>query len=297
MAQLAENHYGKSHVRLLKVTREATPEQASEPIHTVYEWSVGVYLTGDFDACYRDGDNTGLLATDTMKNTVYAVARGSSATTPETFAIELARFLAGRKACTGEIRITVEAKTWMHLSVDKPAGDRVKHGTAFLQRGPDVATASVTLAQADAEPHVVSGVKGLVILKTAHSAFFGFRRDELTTLPETRDRLLGTEASIDWTYAVLPAEFSVTRRLILDTLLTAFALHDSLSVQQSLFAMAEAVLARVPEVAELTLVMPNRHNIPIDFSRFQPPYNSDNPNSIFVPTDEPSGHIHARVTR
>jgi urate oxidase len=83
----------------------------------------------------------------------------------------------------------------------------------------------------------------------------------------------------------------------MDTLLTTFANHDSLSVQQTLYAMAEAVLATQPLVSELTLTMPNRHNIPIDFSRNAPPFNFAPNNSIFVPQDEPSGHIHARVTR
>ena len=62
--------------------------------HKAAERGVGVYLTGDFTACFAAGDNTGLLATDTMKNTVYAVARTSTATTMEAFALELAEFLA-----------------------------------------------------------------------------------------------------------------------------------------------------------------------------------------------------------
>jgi urate oxidase len=83
----------------------------------------------------------------------------------------------------------------------------------------------------------------------------------------------------------------------MDSLLTTFANHDSLSVQQTLYAMAGAVLETQPLVAEITLTMPNRHNIPIDFSRNATPFNFEPNNSIFVPQDEPSGHIHARVVR
>ncbi len=284
MPTLAENHYGKSRVRLMKVVRH-------DDTHDVYEWNIGVYLTGDFTACFVAGDNTGLLATDTMKNTVYALARTSTASTPEDFAIELATFLAGRNPRVTSVRITIEAKYWIRLKADG-----VKHGSAFLQRGPEVFTASVTLPQGGVLA-VTYGVNGLIIMKTSHSAFAGFKRDELTTLPETWDRLFGTEATIDWAYSTRPADYIASRKSVMDTLLTTFANHDSLSVQQTLYAMAEAVLAAVPEVAEMTLTMPNRHNIPIDFSRFAEPFNYSNDNTIFVPQDEPHGLIHARVTR
>lgn len=284
MPTLADNHYGKSRVRLVKVTRDGDT-------HHLYEWNVNVFLTGDFEACFVAGDNTGLLATDTMKNTVYAVARNSTATTPEAFGIEYAQFLAGRNPQISHVRVYIEEKTWIRIKANG-----VHHGSAFLQRGPDVATANIELPQGG-PPTVTSGVKGLVVLKTSHSAFAGFKRDELTTLPETWDRLFGTEATITWVYNSPPADFGATRTAILDSLLTTFANHDSLSVQQTLYAMAAEVLATQPLVLELTLTMPNRHNIPIDFSRNQPPFNFEPNNSIFVPQDEPSGHIHARVTR
>ena len=41
----------------------------------------------------------------------------------------------------------------------------------------------------------------LVVLKTADSAFAGFPRDQYTTLPETRDRLLATSMTAAWQYA------------------------------------------------------------------------------------------------
>lgn len=284
MPTLSDNHYGKSRVRLVKVNRNGDT-------HHLYEWNVNVYLTGDFSACFLDGDNTGLLATDTMKNTVYAVARNSTATTPEAFAIEYAQFIAGRNPQVTSVRVYIEEKIWIRIKANG-----VKHGSAFLQRGPDVATVNIVLPQGGT-PAITSGVKGLVILKTSHSAFAGFKRDELTTLPETWDRLFGTEATITWNYSSLPPDPAATRREIMDTLLTTFANHDSLSVQQTLYAMAEAVLATQPLVTEITQTLPNRHNIPIDFSKMQPPFNFEPNNSIFVPQDEPSGHIHARVVR
>jgi urate oxidase len=194
------------------------------------------------------------------------------------------------------VRIGIEAKTWIRIKTTGPNSGIEKHPTAFLQRGPDVHTATVTVTTGSA-PAVSAGVKGLVVLKTAQSGFAGFKRDELTTLPETHDRLFGTEATITWMYSMPPADFGATRTLLMDTLLTTFARHDSLSVQQTLYAMAEAALAAAPEVSEITLTMPNRHNIPFDFSKFGAPFDYPADNTIFVPIDEPSGHIHARVVR
>ena len=65
---LGQSSYGKSDVRLVKVKRDTSR-------HEITDVQVDVALTGDFEAAYVEGDNTGLLATDTMRNTVYALAK------------------------------------------------------------------------------------------------------------------------------------------------------------------------------------------------------------------------------
>ncbi len=72
MIALAENTYGKSSVRVMKVKRDG-------PLHTMKEWKVEVLLSGDFETCFTAGDNSEILPTDTMKNTVYSRARESTA--------------------------------------------------------------------------------------------------------------------------------------------------------------------------------------------------------------------------
>ena len=133
MPVLAENHYGKSLVRLLKVVRrpEATP-----PRHDVHDWTLGVYLTGDFDACYRLGDNAGVLATDTMKNSVYALARTSTAETCEAFALELATFLQARGPHLTSVRVTVDEKMWQRLKADLPGRPGGRRQVAASERVP-----------------------------------------------------------------------------------------------------------------------------------------------------------------
>ena len=140
---------------------------------------------------------------------------------------------------------------------------------------------------------IVSGVDGLVILKTTKSAFTGYIKDKLTTLPESTDRIFGTRATVAWEFAEFPASYESARHTAIATLLKVFADHDSLSVQHTLFDMGKAILAALPEIARVKLTMPNLHCLPVDLSRF----GQDNPNQIYVPIDEPHGYIEAVIER
>jgi urate oxidase len=282
MIELVHNRYGKSRVRLMKVVRHADH-------HDLYDWNVQLLLTGDFDAVHTEGDNSRLLATDTMKNTVYSRARVSTATTPEHFAMELAGFVLGRNAHVATAEVTIESGMWKRMTVDGSA-----HPHAFLHGSNETQTTVVTRAQGG-EFAVTSGLNHLLILKTTDSSFAGFLRDELTTLKEVDDRLLGTAVEAHWTYRSpsVESDFTALRTTIREILLKVFAGHKSLSVQQTLYAMGEAVLNAVPEVAEIHLVLPNKHCLLVDLSRF----GQDNPNQIFVPTDEPHGTLEATLRR
>jgi urate oxidase len=130
-------------------------------------------------------------------------------------------------------------------------------------------------------------------MKTARSGFEGYIQDSLTTLPPTADRLFATALRADWIYAAADVRYEEVRGKIRAALISAFAEHESKSVQHTLYAMGDAVLAEVAEVAEIEMAMPNIHCLLVDLSRF----GQDNPNEIFVPTDEPHGYIEARIRR
>jgi urate oxidase len=280
MTKLRENRYGKSRVRLVRVKRHAGANDFQE-------WSVDVLLRGDFANCFAEGENSRILPTDTMKNTVYSVARSSNAACMEDFAKELTEFLLRRNPQVSEAEVSVSQKAWEHLNTQgKP------HPTTFVQSSGECQTTSVVRKQ-NGELAVVSGLENLVIMKTADSAFSGYIKDSLTTLPESADRLFGTAVRASWTYARVDADFAALRGKIREALLTVFAAHKSASVQHTLYAMAEGVLQRVREVADIELRMPNLHCLPVDLSRF----GQDNPNEIFVPIDEPHGYIEARISR
>jgi len=280
MVKLAENRYGKSRVRLVRVKRHADH-------HELREWTIQILLQGDYESCFTAGDNSKILPTDTIKNTVYSLARNSSAESIEDFAKELATFLLSRNPQISVAEVAISETPWDHLTLSgKP------HPTAFVQSSRETQTTVVTQKRTGS-PQVVSGFDHLLVLKTSGSAFSGFLKDSLTTLPETRDRLFGTAVRANWTYAALALPFGELRANIRKLFLATFSEHQSESVQHTLYAMAQNVLDHTPEVTDVHLTMPNKHCLIVDLSRF----GQDNPNEIFVPTDEPHGSIEARITR
>ena len=138
-----------------------------------------------------------------------------------------------------------------------------------------------------------SGIDGLLLLKTTDSAFPGFLRDEYTTLPETDDRIFATMLTTHWRYRDPQADWDNCHRLIRRTLLEVFALHRSLSVQQTLCAMGAAAVDACPAIEEITLTMPNQHRLLVNLK----PFDLDNPNEVFMPTDEPYGLICGTIRR
>ncbi len=97
---------------------------------------------------------------------------------------------------------------------------------------------------------ITAGIADLVIMKTSHSAFEGYPRDEFTTLPETKDRLFATSMTATWTYAEGEVEYASTYLAVRKILLEAFAEHDSFSVQHTLYAMGQSVLDSIDLGAE-----------------------------------------------
>ncbi|HEX5714764.1 MAG TPA: urate oxidase [Thermoanaerobaculia bacterium] len=267
---LAGNGYGKSAVRLVTVRRG--PE-----IHELKDVTVAIRLEGDFETAYTEGDNSQVLPTDTMKNTVYALAADHPLEDIESFGLLLAdHFLQGQVASA---RVELTEHLWDRL-----------HPHAFRRAGSERRTAVVTRTRDGAK--VVAGIEDLVVMKTAKSAFEGFPRDRYTTLAETSDRLLATSVRAAWTYSRLDIPFNERWSEVRHRLLEVFVDHDSRSVQQTLYAMGAAAL-ETADVEEIHLAMPNIHHIPVDLSRF----GLENRNEVFVATLEPYGLIEATLRR
>ena len=280
MARLTANSYGKAAVRLTKVVRHGA-------VHTLFEFNVEIMLEGKFEAVYLEGDNSRCIPTDTMKNTVYALAKKHEFESGE----EFARILAGHFIETFlhvfRATVTLEQVLWDRIVVDGKPHD---HSFAKSTTARRTATAR---AQRGEPITLTGGVTGLEVIKTTKSGFAGFLRDQYTTLKETTDRIFGTSVDAAWTYdsaeADFNAGFAAARRAILDV----FATHDSLGVQQTIFAMGEAVLAAVPAICEISFTMPNQHRLLVNLE----PFKMTNSNEIFVTTSEPFGLIKGTLAR
>ncbi|MFZ0685205.1 MAG: urate oxidase [Terriglobales bacterium] len=280
MIRVAENRYGKSRVRLVQVKRKGA-------WHDLREWTVEILLQGDFASCFEDADNSKILPTDTMKNTVYSLARTSVADCMEEFAKELIDFLLVRNPQVSAAEVSIAEKTWEHLE----SGGK-SQPTTFIQASVENQTTEVTRNRTG-DYSVTSGLENLVIMKTSGSAFEDYIPDSLTTLAPAKDRLLGTAVRANWKYRRPDVAFSSLRKRAREILLSVFGAHDSKSVQHTLYDMGKAVLESVAEIEDIELAMPNKHCLLVDLSRF----GQDNPNEIFVPVDEPHGNIQARLCR
>jgi urate oxidase len=280
---LGPNQYGKAEVRVVAVDR-------STPRHELVDLNVSSSLRGDFTAAHTAGDNAHVLTTDAQKNTVFAFARDGVGS-PEAFGLRLARHFAGSYDWITGARVAVESYGWDRI----PVGGQ-PHEHAFRRTGAEVRTAVVTVDSSDPthpEAHVLAGLSDLVVLKTTGSEFWGFPRDRYTTLAETRDRILATAVTARWRYATPDVDFDDLFEGVRTALLETFAATHSLALQQSLYAMGEAVLERHPAVAEIRMSMPNRHHFLQDLSA----YGLDNPDVVYHADDRPYGLIEGTVLR
>jgi len=277
--RLGANQYGKAEVRIVKVTRDA-------PRHVIEDLNVTSQLRGDFTANHRTGDNTLVVATDTQKNTIYGLAREHGIGSPEAFLLRLARHFTGAFDWVSGGRWAAEAYGWDRIAV---GGE--PHDHAFVRAGRETRTALVEVD--DGRTSVAGGLTDLVVLKSTGSEFHGFHRDRFTTLAETDDRILATSVTATWRFATPEADFDTTYAAVRDRLLEVFAATHSLALQQTLYAMGEAVLAEQEELTSVSFSMPNKHHFLVDLA----PFGLDNPGEIFFAADRPYGLIEATVER
>jgi len=277
--RLAENNYGKARIRLLRVAKQ-------EGRHDIRELALGIRFEGDFEAAHTKGDNRKILPTDTMKNTVYALARQHSMETVEAFGLHLIEHFLTYNPQVSRVIVEASESLWTRI----PHGGK-PHASAFTRASDEKRTA---LLNGTREATAVrSGIDNLVVLKTTDSAFEDFKKDPYTTLKEDGDRILSTAIRANWLYSDEDAEFGALWHSARQMLLDAFAEHDSQSLQHTLYAMGEAVLNNLDNVSEIHLSLPSKHFDPVDLA----PLGMDNPGTVFLPADEPHGLIEATLRK
>jgi urate oxidase len=278
---LGHNQYGKAETRVVRVYRDSDP-------HEIVDYNVSVALSGDFADIHLTGDNANCLTTDATKNTVNAFAKeyGDAARQPESFGIALAQHFVDDTAPVTRARIKLEMYPWTRLSHNGSP-----HPHAFSRDGGHVRTATVTYD--GTTTWVVSGVQDYVVLKTTDSEFWGYLQDRYTTLKPTNDRVMATSVTAQWRHTETDIDWDKSYSTALGTMSDVFAGHHSLALQQTMYAMGEAMIESQPELAEVRFSLPNKHHFVIDLS----PFGLENPNEVFHADDRPYGYIEGTILR
>lgn len=268
---LGASRWGKSEVRVSKLLRGEGPDD-------FLDLTVQIILEGDMETAHVRGDNSLVIPTDTMRNTVYGLAQHHLTRDLERFGELLCSRFVARDGIS-RAAVTIDERLWSRETDTGFIDGGSERRRAKVVRGPDETTSA--------------GVTGLVVLKTTGSAFEGFPRDEFTILPESSDRLLATSIDAEWTYSSVPSDTYGTWHEVRSALIEHFFNDWSASLQHQGYQMGEAVLAAVEEIEEVSLRLPNQHHLPFDLARF----GMDWDNTVFHPVSEPHGDIYLTVTR
>jgi urate oxidase len=277
--KLQTNRYGKARVRVFKKIKR-------DGVHVPKELDVKTLLEGDFGDSYTKDDNKKVIATDSIKNTTNVIAYHQLDTETEPFAIALCEHYLNKYSHVTSVEVETLERVWERQIVDgQPSG------TNFINTGKGIPWTR-TMATRDSI-ETTSGVRELVVLKTAGSAWEDFWQDEFATLPDTNDRLLATSLTASWIYQKAPASYATANANIIQAMLETFATRYSPSAQSTQYHMGEAALEACPEISQISLTMPNLHYLVINLT----PFKIANDKELFVPTDAPSGWIEATVAR
>lgn len=276
---LGHNQYGKAETHVVRVVRDTAR-------HEIRDLVVSSALRGSFEDAHLTGDQSAVLPTDTQKNTVFAYAKEVGITSPEQFAVALAQHFVADVDTVSSARVSVEEHSWERALVDG-----APHDHTFVQSSQEVRTVVVTVEEG--RTHVLSGLTGLVLLKSTGSEFHGFLVDDYTTLVPTTDRVMATSVTARWRWSSVPADPDAAYDEVRTVLVSRFGALHSLALQQTLWAMGRGVLEARADIGEIRLSAPNRHHVAADLS----PFGLENPGEVFHATDRPYGLIEVEVRR
>ncbi|MGU3537314.1 factor-independent urate hydroxylase [Methylobacterium sp. A54F] len=271
--------YGKARVRIMRLTRDGDH-------HTPRELDLTVLMRGSFDAAWTEGDNRACVATDSVKNIVNVTAARHVSADTEAFVQAVAAVFLDSYPQVEAVTIRALETRWRRHAI---AG--APHGHTFTLDGNG--RGFVELDAGRDGTVLRSGLRGYTFMKTTQSGWSDFVDDGYRTLSDTTDRIAATSMDATWTWQGVPDDYAATNAQVLDTLIAVFGTTYSRGVQDSMYRMGEAVLAAIPEIAEISFAMPNKHYIPINLT----PFDLENVGQVFLPTDEPHGQIEATIGR
>ena len=271
------SYYGKGDVIAYRLNRDGHVPNEQSP---VFGANVLMLVYGEtFWRTYTEGDNSGLVATDSMKNFIQRETMNFAGDALSDYCHFLAATFVNKYAQVEGVQVSAVEIPY------RPVNGQV----AFAPAGPERATARVELSRS-AVVEATCGIRGFKLLRLGGSAFHGFVRDEYTTLPDIHDRPLHMWLDLEWRYTDPDDAFTTPGLLreprptragrasrstpadpasrnrpgasdvgrVRDLVHDVFASFDSGSIQQVLYQMGSRILADLPSIAEVHLEANNR---------------------------------------
>jgi urate oxidase len=295
MPQLTAARYGKDNIRVYKVDKDEATKT-----HTVTEMTVCVLLEGDIDVSYTKADNSPIVATDTMKQTTYIMAKQHPVNPPELFAAILGNhFIETYKHIT-TAHIKVVQHRWTRMTVDGGP-----HPHSFFRDGAETRNAEAEVTRGKGIT-LKSAISGLLVLKSTGSQFHSFHSDDFRILQDTYDRILSTSVDAQWTWSLFKdlaavekdvPKFDATWTKAREITFRLFATENSPSVQNTMYKMCGEILAAEPGVEAVDYSLPNKHYFEIDLSWHHGLKNTGKDAEVYAPQTDPNGLIKCTVTR
>jgi urate oxidase len=242
------SYYGKGDVIVYRLNRDGETAAGGNP---VFGANITILVYGDaFWPTYTMGNNTGLVATDSMKNFVQREMLNYEGSDLE----DCCRFLGSKF-----LDMYPQVEGVQMSAVEIPYAALPESDVAFAPAGPDRAFARLEL-NPDGVVEIASGISGFKLLRLGGSAFHGFVRDQYTTLPDITNRPLHMWLDLEWLYTQSSEAFSsgavtaAVRRIVRDV----FHGFESGSIQQVIYQIGTKMLADLPGIAEVHLEADNR---------------------------------------
>ncbi|KAG8978822.1 hypothetical protein FRB94_012892 [Tulasnella sp. JGI-2019a] len=296
--------YGKDKVRVFRTVRNGD-------WHDVVEYTVCALLEGALETSFTQADNSVVVATDSVKNTVNILAKTSPhVLDPALFALHIGLHFVTKYQHISKSVVSIDKFKWSRIAV---GGKGHKH--SFVRDGDEKEVVKVEVDASAGKDKVTGtvscGLRDLLVLKSSGSAFEGFVTDEYTTLTPVSDRILSTAVEYEYTIPLNghltidglgalgdKAKFKEVAVNAKRVTLDLFATDESASVQATLFKMGQKIIEENATVGAVTYKLPNKHYIPVNLSFFglenvNPPEKVD----VFTPIESPSGLIMATVSR
>jgi urate oxidase len=232
------NYYGKADVIVYRLQRDGSPPP-------IFGASVTMLLYGDaFWRTYTTGDNSQLIATDSMKNFIQRETLNFTGADLESYCRFLAEKFLGIYPQTEGIQVSAR---------EIPYAGIVDGSVAFAPSGPERAMASIEINRSGIIDER-SGIHGFKLLRLGGSAFAGFVRDEYTTLPDVKNRPLHMWLDLEW----LSSERAVITAEVREIVHGVFHSFESGSIQQVIYQIGARMLGELPMVTEVRLEANNR---------------------------------------